>query len=221
MGETTTTNTTSVIDVCPPSPTQPSPHQALALIAQGEEQRHVGATELNAESSRSHTIFRLLIESRPVYVTFAQCVVYDGWVNLSQGPYLYSIHPSHHQRGRRPLALLHPLTHRLGRLGERQAHQRHGRPPAGRSVAQKQNGLDGSFSLRWSGLAPPPVPARARRLLCHETGNYINKSLLALGHVIQKLSEASSRGSIRGGENATHVPFRCVCVWGDLVNLAG
>jgi hypothetical protein len=39
-------------------------------------------------------------------------------------------------------------------------------------------------------------------------GNYINKSLLALGHVIQKLSDASSRGSIRGGEGATHVPFR-------------
>lgn len=51
--------------------------QALALIAQGEEQRHVGATELNAESSRSHTIFRLLIESRPVYVR-APCV---GWGN--------------------------------------------------------------------------------------------------------------------------------------------
>lgn len=47
------------------------------------------------------------------------------------------------------------------------------------------------------------------------TGNYINKSLLALGHVIQKLSEASSRGSIRAGEGPTHVPFRyvvvCVC----------
>ena len=42
-------------------------------------------------------------------------------------------------------------------------------------------------------------------------GNYINKSLLALGHVIQKLSEASNRASIRGGgEAATHVPFRCV-----------
>lgn len=46
----------------------------MALIAQGEEQRHVGATELNAESSRSHTIFRLLIESRPVYVTWLQLI---------------------------------------------------------------------------------------------------------------------------------------------------
>ncbi|KAK3268519.1 hypothetical protein CYMTET_22985 [Cymbomonas tetramitiformis] len=35
----------------------------LSLIAAGEAHRHVGATNFNAESSRSHTIFRLNIES--------------------------------------------------------------------------------------------------------------------------------------------------------------
>lgn len=37
------------------------PYQALALIASGEASRHVGATDLNATSSRSHTIFRMTI----------------------------------------------------------------------------------------------------------------------------------------------------------------
>ena len=41
-----------------------TPEQVFALIAAGEAQRHVGATSLNEHSSRSHTIFRLLIESR-------------------------------------------------------------------------------------------------------------------------------------------------------------
>jgi len=41
-----------------------SPEQVFALIAAGEAQRHVGATSMNEHSSRSHTIFRLLIESK-------------------------------------------------------------------------------------------------------------------------------------------------------------
>ncbi|CAM9997146.1 unnamed protein product, partial [Phaeothamnion confervicola] len=39
-----------------------SPEQIYALIAAGEAQRHVGATDANLTSSRSHTIFRLTIE---------------------------------------------------------------------------------------------------------------------------------------------------------------
>jgi centromeric protein E len=38
------------------------PADVLRLIAKGEENRHVGATDMNARSSRSHTIFRLIIE---------------------------------------------------------------------------------------------------------------------------------------------------------------
>jgi centromeric protein E len=38
------------------------PADVLRLIKKGEENRHVGATDMNARSSRSHTIFRLVIE---------------------------------------------------------------------------------------------------------------------------------------------------------------
>ncbi|XP_022766849.1 kinesin-like protein KIN-7K, chloroplastic isoform X2 [Durio zibethinus] len=42
-----------------------SPAHALSLIAAGEEHRHVGSTNFNLLSSRSHTIFTLTIESSP------------------------------------------------------------------------------------------------------------------------------------------------------------
>ena len=111
------------------------PAHALALIALGEDQRHIGATDLNAESSRSHTIFRMTIESRPV----------EG-----VGPLRSSI-----------LSLI---------------------DLAGSENAKLTNASGG----------------RQRE------GQYINKSLLALGHVIQKLSDAAG---LRGG-GGVHVPFR-------------
>lgn len=42
-----------------------SPAHAFSLIAAGEEHRHVGSTNFNLLSSRSHTIFTLTIESSP------------------------------------------------------------------------------------------------------------------------------------------------------------
>jgi hypothetical protein len=41
-----------------------SPDQLMSVLAAGESHRHVGATNYNSLSSRSHTIFRVLIESR-------------------------------------------------------------------------------------------------------------------------------------------------------------
>jgi len=37
---------------------------ALALIAKGSSNRHVGETRMNSESSRSHSIFKMVIESK-------------------------------------------------------------------------------------------------------------------------------------------------------------
>ncbi|KAI3822724.1 hypothetical protein L1987_10321 [Smallanthus sonchifolius] len=56
-----------------------SPAHALSLIAAGEEHRHVGSTNFNLLSSRSHTIFTLTIESSPCGENGD-----DGDVNLSQ-----------------------------------------------------------------------------------------------------------------------------------------
>ncbi len=41
-----------------------TPEQVFALISAGEAHRHVGCTDYNKQSSRSHTIFRLVIESK-------------------------------------------------------------------------------------------------------------------------------------------------------------
>ncbi|XP_062228417.1 kinesin-like protein KIN-7D, chloroplastic isoform X2 [Phragmites australis] len=61
-----------------------SPAHALSLIAAGEEHRHVGSTNFNLLSSRSHTIFTLTIESSPCGessegepVTFSQLNLID------------------------------------------------------------------------------------------------------------------------------------------------
>ena len=39
-----------------------SPDDLLALFEKGNSMRHVGATKMNAESSRSHSIFAILVE---------------------------------------------------------------------------------------------------------------------------------------------------------------
>ena len=40
--------------------------KAKSLVSFGQKNRHVGATKMNVNSSRSHTVYRLHIESRPV-----------------------------------------------------------------------------------------------------------------------------------------------------------
>lgn len=38
--------------------------EVLSLIERGNQQRHIGETNMNEHSSRSHTIFRMVVESR-------------------------------------------------------------------------------------------------------------------------------------------------------------
>ena len=38
--------------------------QVISLLKAGEAQRHVGATDMNEKSSRAHTLFKLIIESK-------------------------------------------------------------------------------------------------------------------------------------------------------------
>ncbi|KAM2242280.1 hypothetical protein ACFX1S_009258 [Malus domestica] len=45
-----------------------SPEQVLDLMELGESHRHIGETNMNLYSSRSHTIFRMIIESRDKHV---------------------------------------------------------------------------------------------------------------------------------------------------------
>lgn len=38
--------------------------QVIALLQGGEAYRHVGTTDMNQKSSRAHTLFKLIIESK-------------------------------------------------------------------------------------------------------------------------------------------------------------
>ena len=42
-----------------------NPEDALGLLVDGEENRHVAGTDMNERSSRSHTVFRVIIETKP------------------------------------------------------------------------------------------------------------------------------------------------------------
>ncbi|KAH6767894.1 P-loop containing nucleoside triphosphate hydrolases superfamily protein [Perilla frutescens var. hirtella] len=108
-----------------------SPAHALSLIAAGEEHRHVGSTNFNLQSSRSHTIFTLTIESSPC-----------------------------------------------------------GENSEGEAVSLSQLNL---IDLAGSESSKAETTGLRRK-----EGSYINKSLLTLGTVISKLTDAKS----------AHVPFR-------------
>ncbi|MEW5312719.1 MAG: hypothetical protein WDW38_004332 [Sanguina aurantia] len=41
-----------------------TPEQVLSLLDEGESHRHIGSTKMNETSSRSHTVFRMVVESR-------------------------------------------------------------------------------------------------------------------------------------------------------------
>ncbi|XP_019746220.1 centromere-associated protein E [Hippocampus comes] len=58
----TTNKTIHVVDLTEELVT--SPAQVLAWIRKGEKNRHYGKTKMNERSSRSHTVFRMILESR-------------------------------------------------------------------------------------------------------------------------------------------------------------
>ncbi|XP_031481201.1 kinesin-like protein KIN-7L isoform X1 [Nymphaea colorata] len=116
-----------------------SPEQVIDLIEYGEVHRHVGQTNINSRSSRSHTIFRMVIESR----------------------------------GQEPAA-----------FGDRTED-------AVRVSVLNLVDLAGSERIAKTG-------AGGVRL---KEGKYINKSLMALGNVINKLSD-------NGVRQRGHIPYR-------------
>ncbi|CAN1274610.1 Kinesin-like protein KIN-7N [Linum perenne] len=116
-----------------------SAEQVLKLMESGEVNRHFGETNMNARSSRSHTIFRMVIESK-------------GKVSNSSSDYSSS--------------------------------------DAVRVSVLNLVDLAGSERIAKTG-------AGGVRL---KEGKYINKSLMALGNVINKLSD--------GGKQRAHIPYR-------------
>ncbi|KAF7252702.1 Centromere-associated protein E [Varanus komodoensis] len=58
-----------------------SPEQVLSWLQKGEKNRHYGETKMNERSSRSHTIFRMIIESKEKTDTSSSS--YEGAVMVS------------------------------------------------------------------------------------------------------------------------------------------
>jgi centromeric protein E len=150
------------------------PEQVYALLAAGEKRRQTGSTLLNKQSSRSHSIFRLIVESRRRNV-------------------VHSNHNSSHNTNMSDTSSLAESIASSTFAPESTAG------PVRVSTLSLVD-LAGSESVKNTG-------SKGMR---QKEGQYINKSLLTLGHVIYKLAEVSSKGGANGGRaiDATHIPYR-------------
>ena len=167
-----------------------SPEQVFALLATGEARRRTGSTALNRASSRSHSIFRLIIESRARNGNAGGRTSRRGSAAAVDGS---------------------SPARSVGRGNGGGGDDDSVRSGASVSTAGGAGGpvrvsslslvdLAGSESVKASGASG----ARAKE------GQFINKSLLTLGHVIYKLSEMSSAKAERGALSMStkHIPYR-------------
>jgi centromeric protein E len=166
-----------------------SAEQALELIAEGVENRQTGSTAMNATSSRSHSVFRVIIESgeRIDPATAAARTLAGGTGAAGQ-------QAAAEQRARSVSA---PLA--------RQQQDRFNRRAAA-SAAPPRPGA-GSVSVSTVNLVDLAGSERASKTLAGgkqlKEGANINKSLMVLGSVIAELAKQST-----GGAKGGHIPFR-------------
>ena len=137
-----------------------TPQQVYALIEAGEANRHTGSTSLNKHSSRSHSIFRIVIESRMKHIS---------------------------------------STNTNSNASASSAGSDLNKPIRVSSLSLVD--LAGSESIKIAGT-------QGQRL---KEGQYINKSLMTLGHVIFKLSEQADATEHMKNKTASmyqHIPYR-------------
>ncbi|KAI7873353.1 P-loop containing nucleoside triphosphate hydrolase protein [Mucor mucedo] len=130
------------------------PQDVMKMIQRGEANRHISSTDYNLHSSRSHTIFQMIIESR--------------------------------ERNSTSTATIH---HR-------------------RTLTQSGYGTKSKETVKISQLNLIDLAGSEKAATNEERrkeGAFINKSLLTLGTVISKLTEASNR-SHHGPK--PHIPYR-------------
>ncbi|CAI5968315.1 unnamed protein product [Closterium sp. NIES-65] len=142
------------------------PDQVLQLLSVGETNRSIGETKMNEKSSRSHAIFRMVLESREIP---------EEGATEAESPVLVSSLVS---------ATRGVVSATRGVVS------------ATRGVVSATRGVNlvdlaGSERVAKTG-------AEGSRL---KEGAHINKSLMTLGTVINKLSEGADR-------NGAHIPYR-------------
>jgi centromeric protein E len=185
------------------------PNDVFALLDAGDARRRIGSTGMNRTSSRSHTVFRLVLESRASSSKTKHKMNGEGGggkgvVGASSG--IPSLIPS----------------------SSNSSVNSHDSDSV--STSRSSNGTPSSnikgpvriSSLSLVDLAgSESVKATGSTGVRQKEGQYINKSLLTLGHVVHKLSEMSSR-VVEGGGTGTsssssslsmmgpneHIPYR-------------
>jgi len=140
------------------------PEQVYALLAEGEKRRQTGSTMSNKQSSRSHCVFRLTVESRKRISRSS-----GSDIHMSDSA---SVAESIASSTFAPVSSAGPV--RVSTL----------------SLVD----LAGSESIKNTGSTGTR----------QKEGQYINKSLLTLGHVVYKLAELSSKRGM--GIDTTHIP---------------
>jgi len=149
------------------------PEQVFALLAAGERRRQTGSTEMNKQSSRSHSIFRLIIESRQ------RIPRQNSGASLHNSNSDSSVADSIASSTFQPASTAGPV----------------------RVSTLSMVDLAGSESIK-------NTNSTGTR---QKEGQYINKSLLTLGHVVYKLAELSKReerGGMAADFSTAHIPYR-------------
>jgi centromeric protein E len=176
------------------------PEDVFALLDAGDARRRVGCTGMNKTSSRSHSVFRLVLESR---VSSSKGEGSGGPSAGGGGGGIPSLAPSSNSSINSDSDSV--TTCRSGAS----QHSYHGASIRGpvRISSLSLVDLAGSESVKYTGSTG----------VRQKEGQYINKSLLTLGHVVHKLSEMSLREKIGGASSSSalsmmapneHIPYR-------------
>ena len=155
------------------------PGDVFALLDSGDVKRKVGSTGMNKTSSRSHSVFRLVLESRESRGTSSKSSSNVGSAIPSSNSSINSDTDSV-ATGRSS------ITQSLGTAVKGPV----------RISSLSLVDLAGSESLKATGS----TGVRAKE------GQFINKSLLTLGHVVHKLSEMSKNKNDMAPKE--HIPYR-------------
>ena len=165
------------------------PQDVYSLLDVGDARRKVGSTGMNTSSSRSHSVFRLVLESR---------------ASSSSG----SIHKG--SSNGVPPSLAPSSNSSVASDADSIAS---GRSSVTQSLGTAVKGPVRISSLSLVDLAgSESVKATGSTGVRQKEGQYINKSLLTLGHVVHKLSDMSARAEKDSNSllppPKEHIPYR-------------